>query len=108
MDIHSHNFPESDWPFADPVNTTAFTTTRVLHDGFPVLLVSHDHDCDWQFLCDTTNDTADCLIVCLGCAYQRDTSVGELADMPAGWQARRDSATDPWERNPSEPADDEA
>lgn len=108
MDLHSHNFSESEWPFADAINTTAFTTSRVLRDGFPVLLVSHDHDGDWQFLCDTTTDTADCKIVCLGCAYQLDKSVGDLADLPSGWMARRDSLTGPWDRYIREPDEEDS
>lgn len=103
---HPHAFESGEWPFADPVNTAAFTTTRVLRDGYPVLLVSHDDDGDWQFLCDTTNDTADGLIVCLGCAYARDITIAEVADLPRGWQARRDSASSPWLRSVCD-ADDE-
>lgn len=108
VEEHRHSFPQSEWPFSTPTNTVAFTTVVVLREGHPVLLVSHDHDGDWQFLCGTTNDIANCLIVCLSCAYQRDTSVGELADLPIGWQAWRDSVDAPWERSPSEPDPDES
>ena len=107
MTQHTHTFPEAQWPFDDAVNTAAFTTTRVLRDGYPVLLVSHDQEGDWQFLCGTTNDSEDGLIVCLGCAYQRDNSLGELADLPVGWQAWRDALGDQWKRSPSEPEEDE-
>jgi hypothetical protein len=106
MDSHTHTFAESDWPFGDPIKTLAYTTTRVLRDGYPVLLVSHDHDGDWQFLCDTTNRVEDCLVVCLGCAFQRDQSVRPLADLPTGWQARRESIAGSWERYPIEPEDE--
>lgn len=105
---HPHSFPPSEWPFPDPINTAAFTTTRVLRDGYPVLLVSHDQDGDWQFMCTTTNDSADAEIVCLGCAYERDRTVAEVADLPPGWQAWRDSVGGPWERVPREPDPDEA
>jgi hypothetical protein len=100
---HSHSFPQSEWPFSEPTNTMAFTTNRVLQDGYPILLVTHDQDGDWQFMCTTTNDSADGLIVCLGCAYQRDNTVGEVADLPNGWQAWRDYVGGPWVRVLREP-----
>lgn len=98
LESHDHQFDDSEWPFSDPTNTTSFTTRQVLIDGLPILLVSHDDDGDWQFLCDTTTDTADLKVICLGCAFQRDRSVGELADLPLGWIADRKSIHDPWER----------
>jgi hypothetical protein len=108
VEEHPHSFAASDWPFSEPANRAAFTTIRVLREGYPVLLVSHDQDGDWQFLCGTTNDTAHAAVVCLGCAYERDRSVGPLADLPLGWHARRDSADSAWERFPSEADPDES
>lgn len=105
IENHSHSFAE--WPFPEPVDTLVYTTTHVLRDNYPVLLVSHDQDGDWQFLCATTNDSADGLIVCLGCAYERDNTVGEVADLPIGWYARREYVGGPWERTPSEPGPDD-
>src|SRR6185437_1484593 len=65
----------SEWPFADPINALAITTKRVLYEGHPVLLVTHDDDGDWQILCGTTNDPADGLVVCLGDMYEKDSSL---------------------------------
>jgi hypothetical protein len=73
MDAHSRTFSPSKWPFAEPINAPAYTAKRVLHDGHPTLLVSHDHDGDWQMLCGTINEPSDGLIVCLGCIYEKDT-----------------------------------
>ena len=98
---HAHKFSKEEWPFRDAENTASFTTTCVVRENFPVLLVSHDEEGDWQFLCGTTNSSKDCLIVCLGCAFERDRSIGELADLPLGWQARRKSKDLPWERAPA-------
>jgi hypothetical protein len=48
------------WPFADPPNTAAITTRPVLEQSAPILLVVHDADDGArQFLCGTTNDSAD-------------------------------------------------
>lgn len=95
---HPHKFRQDEWPFQDADNTAAFTTTRVVHDKYPVLLVTHDEDGAWQILCGTTNSPKDALIVCLGCSFDRDRSIGELADLPLGWKARRESKDSPWKR----------
>ena len=100
---HQHSFDPSMWPFEEPANTAAFTTTRVLYDNFPVLVVSHDEDGEWQFLCGTTTASSDGLVVCLGCAYERDLTLSQVADLPQGWQAQRRHVGGPWERYPPEP-----
>ena len=88
------------WPFDDTPNTAAFTTRQVL-EGAPILLVTHDEDDgSWQFLCGTTNDSADARVVGLGRMYQRDPTLGELADLPEGWRAWRTAVGRPWERRP--------
>lgn len=74
-----------------------------MEDGYPVLLVTHDEDGDWQVLCGTTNEPADGRVVCLGCLFQLDRSIGQLADLPRGWHAWRDFATSPWHRELQEP-----
>lgn len=71
----------------------------MLDGTHPIMLVSHDEDGDWQFLCGTTNDTKDGRVVCLGTIVELCPSVVEVADLPLGWQARRDSATGPWRRD---------
>lgn len=99
---HQHSFPASQWPFREPENTAAFTTRPVLEKGLPVLVVSRDEDGEWQFLCGTTTKSSDCMVVCLGCAYQRDLTLGELLDLPTGWQAQREFVGGAWERYPPE------
>jgi len=103
VEAHPHSFSASDWPFSDPANAVAFTTNRVLRGGLPILRVSHDWDGDWQFLCGTTNAIEDALVVCLGCAFERDRTIGELADLPIGWGAWRDGPGAPWERSRNDP-----
>jgi len=55
----------------------------------------------------SSHDLDDALIDCLGCAYQRDKSIGQLADLPPGWRAYRESADHPWVREEKEPEPDE-
>jgi Domain of unknown function (DUF4262) len=98
-----HAFSADEWPFYDPENTEAFTTNGVLQNKYPVLLVTHDDDGSWQVLCGTTNDAKDIRTACLGCLYEIDRTIGELADMPRGWEASRTTTTDPWQRRPQSP-----
>ena len=86
------------WPFRDPPNTASITTRQVL-EGAPILRVTHDaDDGGYQFLCGTTVDPADARIVGLGRMFGRDPSLGELADLPEGWQAWRAAPGRPWKR----------
>jgi len=84
------------WPFIDVTNTAVFTTKRVLHENYPILYVCHDKDGDWQFLCGTTNAKEQCSMVSLNRIYQKDHSVGQLAMLPCGWKAWRESSEQPW------------
>jgi hypothetical protein len=88
-----------DWPFEDPENVATMTVRQLFHRGQPILLVSHDADDGmWQFLTGGPVEMADAMIVCLSNVYRRDPSIGELADLPMGWQAWRSAAGEPWQR----------
>lgn len=87
------------WPFSDPPNVATITTKKVLDEGHPILLVTHDEDDGgWQFLCGTTNDPEDGRVVGLDCIYNLDPSIAQLSDLPLGWRAYRDTAESPWQR----------
>jgi hypothetical protein len=103
VSAHQHSFAASEWPFEEPADAAAFTTTRVAHEKLPVLVVSHDEEGEWQFLCGTTTASSDCLVVCLGCAYERDPTLADVSDLPVGWQAQRKHVGGSWERYPPEP-----
>ena len=102
MNKHIHKFDEGEWPFDDPINAIAITTIGVIEKGLPALIISHDQDGDWQVLCGTTTETEDARIVCLGCAYQRDKTIGEMASLPRGWRAWREFVGGPWEKERKE------
>lgn len=105
MPEHIHSF--NTWPFPDDVQSVAYCTAKIARERFPVLQVSHDHDGDWQFLDATTDEPGECVLLCLGCVYERDSTLSEVADLPRGWSAFRPSLVATWERweNPPE-ADD--
>jgi hypothetical protein len=53
---HSHNFDHTEWPFDEPVHLATFTTKLVAENQHPIMLITHDEEGDWQFLCGTTNE----------------------------------------------------
>jgi len=107
VEEHPHSFLPGAWPFKEPINTLAYTSARVLSEKYPVLLVFHDHDGEWQFLHGEVGADDECKIICLGCAYELDDTVGILADMPSGWMAFRDAIDRPWQCEPYEDDVDE-
>lgn len=95
----------SAWQFADASNTASFTSTHIFKQGLPILQVFHDEeDRSWQFHSGKTVTTKDLLIVGLGEVVRLDPSIAELADLPLGWQAHRQSTKEPWLREPQPPA----
>lgn len=95
-----------DWPFADPPNVVTFTVRQVVDDGAPVLLVCHDEDDGgWQFLTGAPVEMADALLISLANMLSRDPSLAELADLPLGWRAHRNTVGGPWTREPAKGVD---
>ena len=90
------------WPFGDPENLAVITTRQVTEGKAPILIVSHDEDDGgWQFLPGhgpLLEENA--RVVGLRRIWLLDPSVGELADLPLGWQASRNAPADPWRRAP--------
>ena len=93
---HTHNFKS--WTFQESVNTGTFTTKPVLNGFCPILDVYHGNDGDWQFLCGTTLEFDDLVLVCLGCMVEKDMSLLELSDLPKSWRAFRANQNEPWQR----------
>jgi hypothetical protein len=89
-----------DWPFADPKNVAVFTTTQIFRSGQPILRVSHDDDDGaWQFHTGVAKvETKDLMIVALEEMVEHDHTICELADLPCGWLAERDSIGGSWKR----------
>lgn len=88
------------WKFADPPNVAVVTVWPVLRGESFVGAVHHDaEDGGWQFLCaDKTFDWADAALVSLTTVVEVDPSINELADLPLGWSASRESKDSPWVR----------
>lgn len=92
---------DAPWVFCEPAQTVAYTSSRVLSEGHPVLLVVRSRDGDWQFLHGPVDEDDHCRIVTLGRAVARDPSLQLIADLPKGWRAYRSLADGLWFREPS-------
>lgn len=90
------------WAFEDPPNAAAVTMRQIVFESQPVLLVVRDADGGWQFLTGGPFEVTDGLIVALKNIIEQDPSLAELADLPSGWEAVRESQGAAWDRRPSE------
>ena len=87
------------WPFADAENVAVITIDRIVDGHQPILYVTHDaEDGGWQFLDGGHASEEDARVVSLRGIVERDPSIRELADLPAGWKAEREAVGKPWRR----------
>lgn len=86
---------EPPWPFAEPHSRFVLTTRQVATGKEPVRFVGRfrDYDgtlaCNWQFVCETTEDPADLVITTLGWMLDHDPSLRRIAGLERGDCARR-------------------
>lgn len=90
--------PSAEWQFSDERYTAVFTTTHVLRQRQPIVYASHNENGDWQFHYGGEKTVHDILIVALEEIVRYDSSVNEIADLPIGWRAWRQSPAAPWNR----------
>jgi hypothetical protein len=86
-----------------PPGDIAITTRQVMHEGWPILLATHDADDGaWQFVNGRgdTDDTESAMVVEATSVVEIDPTLAKLADLPLGWRAWRDTPDDPWKRGP--------
>jgi hypothetical protein len=86
------------WPFAEPRNCVTFITAQVLERAEPILHAVHDENGEWQFIGSSDGTVENGRVIALREAVELDPSVLQLADMPVGWHALRDSPERPWTR----------
>jgi hypothetical protein len=87
------------WPFDQPPNCAVVSVREIVHEGEPILTVSHNRDDDgWQFLGAARPAQAHAVLVAFREVVERDPSLYSLADLPPGWVATRKTASEPWVR----------
>ena len=68
--------------------------------GEPIVLVTHDGEDGWSFIGSSDGTAENGRVIALHEAVELDPSVLQLADLPFGWRAWRDSPEDSWIRQP--------
>jgi hypothetical protein len=71
VECSEHYEAPNNWPFPFPANTGAVTTKFVMNGEQPIVEVLHWDDGGWQFMCNTTDDADDGMVVCMGCLYKK-------------------------------------
>jgi hypothetical protein len=93
----------NDWPFQGPRNEAVITVESILSREMPILRVVHDAgDGGWQFLTGGPVQEHQAKVVSLISITELDPTVLELADLPEGWCAERQSVASAWDRSPVE------
>ena len=86
-----------------PDHLAAFICPHVYENSKPILLVSHDENGDWQFLCGGDHDVnEEPRVVGIIHLLERDPSLNEIADLPIHWEAERNAVGGEWIRTKSE------
>lgn len=89
-----------DWKFEDPKNVAVITSRGIMQAGDWIAFVSHDEDDGgWQFHGEHPTQEADAAVVALQSIVALDSSVQELADLPLGWHAWRETKDGAWQRS---------
>jgi hypothetical protein len=94
-----------DFPFPDdrfPSQLGAVIQRTVLEGQLPARYVAHTDDNSW-IVGDSINDPNDegaAVAAHIRHVVDRDPSLEQLATLPTGFQARRDSTNDPWQVEP--------
>lgn len=87
-----------DFKFKESEKTLCFTCNHVINRERPILYVTHDaDDGTWQFMCGKNDhDSTNVKMVSLLNIITIDSTVNDLYEMPVGYGAEREAATDKW------------
>ena len=92
--------PPADWPFESPPNVAVITSRKIMTGGDWIAYVWHDEDDGgWQFHGSEPTVVEDAAIIALGEILELDSSIANLADLPVGWEAWRETSDSRWERS---------
>ena len=84
------------WKFNESQNTMVITTEKIIKGENNILYVFHEEDGMWQFLDGGTVAEEDARIVGLGEIVTIDNTVMQIANLPLGNIAYRETKKDSW------------
>ena len=97
----NHYHSKTQWLFTDRPSTVVYTSRDVIELRNPILFVMHaPDDGSWIFFSSPSAQDAEARIVALDEIVYSDPSVFELADLPRGWIATRETFETLWQRYP--------
>ena len=89
-----------DWKFQDPQNAAVITNKKIIQSGDWIAYVTHDaEDGGWQFHNREPLGENAAVVMSLRSIFDIDPTIGELANLPLGWHAWRESRSAPWQRS---------
>ncbi|WP_246797479.1 hypothetical protein [Burkholderia perseverans] len=89
------------WAFNDLPNVAVIVNLKILRGQEWIAYVSHDSDDGaWQFHTSSQEPPTEgeVAVVSLESIVRIDCTIADLADLPFGWHAWRDSKGEPWKR----------
>ncbi len=93
-------FPNK-WRFSEPPNVAVLANRAIVFGNDWIAYVSHDaDDGGWQFHTSERKLPAieDAAVVSLQHVVEIDASINELADLPEGWHAWRETKNSSWRK----------
>lgn len=96
-------FAAEDWAFPDGPETSVITTKRIIMDGLPVTYVVHEPTGGWQFLDGQEVTVETGAMVHLDHIVDAHPRVGEVGDLPMGWEAEYEAPDGAWVRRQCPP-----
>ncbi|MBQ7354223.1 MAG: hypothetical protein IJW62_01740 [Clostridia bacterium] len=85
------------FPFNDHPNTVVLTCCHIIDGSANIFYVSHDADDGmWQFLCGKSHSENEARVVSLYEIYALDPTIAQIADLPYGYIAKRESIESNW------------
>jgi hypothetical protein len=88
--------------FKDLPNTAVITMKKIINKQAWIGYVTHDiEDGSWQFLDSklSQKNTKEAAVVSLQNIVDLDPKIVELADLPLGWYAWRETGQSPWNKS---------
>ncbi|MBQ8382854.1 MAG: hypothetical protein IJX47_06605 [Clostridia bacterium] len=85
------------FPFDDHPQAAVLTCCHIIDGSASILFVSHDEDDGmWQFLCGKAHSENEARVVSLYEIYVLDNTIAQIADLPYGYIAMRESIESNW------------